>query len=110
MESLGAVLGVFFAFLGASAFGVPFAMIPGGFLAIILRSSGENWMVPATPSSAESKVHYIRLSLFGGLAGVLAAVVSLFAGEWWICYSERQLCNDGQGGLALIFTIPVLAF
>ena len=110
MESLHTVIHIFFGFLIASVFGFPFAMIPGGFLAMVLKASGENWMVPATPSLAESKVHYLWLSLFGGLAGVLAALVSLVAGEWWICYSERQLCYDGQGGLVLIATIPVLAF
>ncbi len=110
MQILGNILSIFFATLIFSAFGLGFAMIPPLALGIVLEASSINWRIPATQHTAESKVHYVWLSILGGLAGTFSAVSALIVGEWWLCYSEKQLCYDGQGDLVLIFTVPVLAF
>jgi hypothetical protein len=85
------------------------AALPPAGVALILKGRGSRWTIPANEKVGERKIHYVTLGLLGGLAGEISAICSLSFGEWWVCRTEHQLCNDGQGGMALIFTIPALS-
>jgi hypothetical protein len=99
-----------FATLWFSWIALPIAAVPSGVLALFLSDRGGRWEMPADSCKGERKVHYLILGLLGGRTGELVAVGSLSLGEWWVCYTQHQLCNDGQGGMALIVTLPALSF
>ena len=85
---------------------LPFAVLPPCVLAIILKTKKSSWKT----STSQHRVHYFLLGLLGGIVGEYVAVSTLCIGEEWICHTLNQLCNDGQGGLAFIFTIPFCSF
>jgi hypothetical protein len=86
------------------------ALIPVMFVAAASRESGSRWRIPGKDGKSDRKVHYVLLGLIGGLAGEFTAVISLFISTWWACRTGNQVCHDGQAGMVLIVTIPVLSF
>jgi hypothetical protein len=101
---LGAIASLY-----VSLFGVPFTLALSGAWALVLKIDHSKWLIPATRHRPERKVRYVVLAVLGGIAGDFAAVDSRAIGEWWICRTQHRLCNEGQGGLMLIFSVPVLA-
>ena len=101
-------LATVFGTLWCSFLGLPFALLPAGFVAILLKAEKREWKVIHKGDVVGDSVPVWKLGLLGGIGGAFAAVSSLLVGEWWICLSEHQLCHDGQGGIALIFTVPLL--
>ena len=55
------------------------------------------------------KLKYFIAGLFGGVGGEFCAVHSTFLSIWIWCQSQHP-CNDAQGGIILIFLIPVETF
>ncbi|HKF48839.1 MAG TPA: hypothetical protein VKB38_15880 [Terracidiphilus sp.] len=90
-------------------YALPFAALPAGVLAAGLSPQGRVWMCTPIGEGERRKIPYFRLCLLGGLGGEILAIASLAYGEEWICYTRQQLCNDGQGVLVFIFTIPVFS-
>lgn len=92
-----------------SLFGLPFSLALSGAYALVRRADSSSWMLPASPSRSVRRVPFLLLAVLGGLGGNAAAFNSILIGEWWICRTQRQLCYDGQGGIILVVTVPVLA-
>jgi hypothetical protein len=109
MEMQEVLRGILFVALWFSWAALVFAAIPVGLTAAGVRGTG-GWFIPSEDGQPPRKVHYVLLGVAGGLCGEIVAVASLSFGEWWICFTQHQLCNDGQGGIALVFTLPVLSF
>ena len=51
--------------------------------------------------------HYILAGLLGGLGGEFCAVSSVFLSLSMWCSHHPQPCNDAQGGIVLIFLLPI---
>lgn len=86
-----------------------FAAIPAGIAKLVLSDVKIPKRILVNDEKAECKAPFFRLGLLGGIAGEFVAISSLFIGEWWICKTRGQLCYDGQGGMALVVTIPALS-
>ena len=100
---VGTLFGVALAFL---PYGALFGLIPPFGLALAKRLERKQWLIPESRDKYEARVPYFILGILGGIAGAIVAVGTLAGSEQWICYSQHQLCNDGQGGILLIFTLP----
>ncbi|MDE3199988.1 MAG: hypothetical protein KGN79_03620 [Acidobacteriota bacterium] len=85
------------------------AIMPGA-LKLIDRFEMRPWMYTPRGREAQKNVPVWIPAFIGGMAGAYVAVSSLALGEWWICKTQGRLCNDGQGGIALLFTLPALSF
>jgi hypothetical protein len=103
------ICGTIFVTLWFSWVSLLFAALPVGIVALLLKGGKLHWIPPRCGEASAPKIHYVIIGLLGGLAGEFVAVSSLVIGEWWICYTQHQLCNDGQGGIVLVFTIPALS-
>ena len=51
---------------------------------------------------------YFSSAVGSGGAGVGSVVVAVFAGLVWDCKFRNLGCNDGQGGVILVFLAPVM--
>ncbi len=103
------VLAGVFATLWFSWVAVPFALIPVGIVAMVARSEDSRWRIPVK-DGPDRKIHYVLLGLAGGILGEFTATSSLFLASWWDCRIGDPVCHDGQSGMLLIVTIPVLSF
>jgi hypothetical protein len=92
-----------------SLLAIPFAAIPPGLLAVVLKTSDKGWIVPLGDEGAVRKIPYVRLGMAGGISGACAAVCSLFLATEWSCFKGQQLCHDGQTGMVLMLTVPLFA-
>lgn len=90
-----------------------FCLLPGGLLVVLHLWGVIKWIVPAHGNSPERVVSASRLMMIswvGSFVGVIFAFVSFFSADKWdfIRYPDRV--RDGQAGLALIFSVPMIAF
>ena len=108
MNYLQAIHGSINVFLSFWWLALLFAAIPPAALALVLKMQGTRWHV-ALENGSQRKVRYWILGLVGGLAGGFTAVLALVLGTAWFCYKQYAICHDGQAGIALIFTIPMLS-
>jgi hypothetical protein len=105
-EIIGEVLGGAIVIL---PFGLAFGLVPPLAVALSNRLTGSRWLIPASRDRYEAKVPYFILGLFGGIGGAFLAFATLAGALEWECYAHKFGCNDGQGGIALIFTVPIIS-
>src|SRR5271156_6762801 len=90
--------------------GLLIAALPSVGLGLYLKGKGSRSSVPANETGGERNIPYVSVGLLGGLMGEITAVCSLSVGTWWSCFKGDQLCHNGQAGMVLIPTIPLLSF
>ena len=88
-------------------------LLPGGLFVMLHLYGAIRWTVPAHGTSPERGLSATRLMIIswvGSFVGVIFTFASFFSADKWdyIWYPHRV--RDGQGGFALIFSGPVIAF
>lgn len=109
MNLLNEAVGTLFACVWFAVLALPFAAIPPLLLFSALRTMGHRWIVTQPKQGRITPVPYVRLGILGGLAGETAAVCSLFFATEWNCMRGNSACYDGQAGMVLMFTVPLLS-
>jgi hypothetical protein len=105
-DIVGAVFGGVIALL---PFGLIFGLVPPLFMALSNRWTGSQWLIPSSRNRYDAQVPCFELGIMGGIGGAFVAFVTLMSALEWECYSRHIGCNDGQGGIELIFTLPILS-
>jgi hypothetical protein len=62
-------------------------------------------LLAMTIASKPHRLQYLIAGFLGSLAGEFCGVASLFLSLWLSCRGQSQ-CNDAQGGMGLIITVP----
>lgn len=95
---------------GIAASSFVFGLLPGGIFVTLRLSGIINWKVPAHgtwPEKALSSIRLMLMSWLGSFLGVILAIVSFFAADYWDYLRYPDRVRDGQGVLVLIFSVPV---
>jgi hypothetical protein len=92
-----------------SPLGALLGLLPPLGLALSNRSQETRWLIPASRYKQGVKVPYFLLGTAGGCGGAIVALLTLVGALEWECYTRHFGCNDGQGGIMLIFTVPCFA-
>ena len=64
--------------------------------------------IEETTTSEIGPARYFVYVILGGIGGAVGIIVALIAELDWECWHKNIGCNDGQGGIVLIFLVPVM--